>query len=71
MWTNFYPLGKIMYATNPGKDGTMDNALIDGFRDHAVWWMLLLFVGVLYWAFRGRFRARRDGQAGRDDHPRT
>jgi len=35
---------------------------LDGFRDNAVFWMLTFFVGILYWAFRPRFR-----QPNRDD----
>ncbi len=38
----------------------MDHPLIAVFREHAVLAMLVLFVGVLYWAFRGRFKRRRD-----------
>ncbi|MEK9754738.1 MAG: hypothetical protein VW338_16200 [Rhodospirillaceae bacterium] len=37
----------------------MDHPLIALFREHAVVVMVALFVGVLYWAFRGRMRARR------------
>ncbi len=36
----------------------MDHPLIVVFREHAVVIMLALFVGVLYWAFRVRLRAR-------------
>jgi cbb3-type cytochrome oxidase subunit 3 len=32
------------------------DALLASFSDYKVAWMLLLFVGVLYWAFRSRFR---------------
>jgi|GEM_PF-2224085 len=37
--------------------------LMDEFREHAVVWMMVFFVGILYWAFRPRFRRRpaRDG----------
>jgi len=36
---------------------------MDEFREHAVVWMMVFFVGILYWAFRPRFRRRpaRDG----------
>jgi cbb3-type cytochrome oxidase subunit 3 len=37
----------------------MDHPLIVMLREHAVVVMVVLFVGVLYWAFRGRMRARR------------
>ena len=30
--------------------------LIEGFRENAVVWMLLMCCGILYWAFRPRFR---------------
>lgn len=32
--------------------------LLDAFRDNAVLWMMLFFCGILYWAFRPRFRRR-------------
>jgi len=31
---------------------------MEGFRDNAAMWMVLFFVGVLYWAFGARFRRR-------------
>ena len=35
--------------------------LVDAFRDNAVLWMMIFFVGILYWAFRPRFsRSKRD-----------
>ncbi|MBT6094066.1 MAG: hypothetical protein HOH04_04240 [Rhodospirillaceae bacterium] len=43
----------------------MDNPVLIALREHAVWWMLLLFVGVLVWGFRGRIRARREDDASR------
>ena len=30
--------------------------LAEAFRENAVVWMLVFFVGILYWAFRGRSR---------------
>lgn len=43
----------------------MDHPLIVMLREHAVVVMVVLFVGVLYWAFRGRMRGRRrDGDRG-------
>ncbi len=43
----------------------MDHPLIALLREHAVAVMVVLFVGVLYWAFRGRMRSRRrDGTKG-------
>lgn len=32
------------------------DAFIAQFAEYKVAWMLALFVGVLYWAFRSRFR---------------
>jgi len=32
------------------------DSFIAWFNEYKVAWMLLLFVGVLYWAFRSRFR---------------
>ena len=43
----------------------MENLIIEALRQHAVWWMLLLFVGVLVWGFRGRVRARREDERRR------
>ncbi len=43
----------------------MDNFIVSALREHAVWWMLVLFVGVLVWGFRGRVKARRDEEANR------
>lgn len=40
----------------------MDHPLIELLRDNVVLWMLLLFVGVLVWGFRGRVRARRENE---------
>jgi len=40
----------------------MDHPIIHALRENAVVWMLALFVGVLYWAFRGRWRRRRDSE---------
>lgn len=37
----------------------MDHPFLQAIRENAVVWMLILFVGVLYWAFRGRWRRRR------------
>jgi cbb3-type cytochrome oxidase subunit 3 len=46
----------------------MSNLLIDHFRENAVLWMLILFVGVLFWGFRARIKARRlQDQAPKDD----
>ena len=33
---------------------------MEWFTDNKVAWMLLLFVGVLYWAFRSRYRGKDD-----------
>lgn len=33
--------------------------LAEAFKENAVIWMMVLFAGILYWAFRGR--ARRGG----------
>jgi len=44
----------------------MENPIVEALRQHAVWWMLLLFVGVLVWGFRGRVRARREDARRRD-----
>lgn len=33
------------------------DAIMQTISDNKVAWMLVLFVGVLYWAFRSRFRA--------------
>jgi len=34
----------------------MINGLLESFREYNVAWMLGLFAGVLYWAFKTRFR---------------
>jgi cbb3-type cytochrome oxidase subunit 3 len=39
----------------------MDHPILQAIRDNIVVWMLVLFVGVLYWAFRGRWRRWRRG----------
>ena len=36
---------------------------MDWFTDNKVAWMLVLFVGILYWAFRPRFKGRSRGQS--------
>ena len=41
----------------PGACDVMDTGgLAEAFRENAVVWMLVFFVGILYWAFRGRSR---------------
>jgi hypothetical protein len=47
-------------ASGGGENRVMENPIVEALRQHAVWWMLLLFVGVLVWGFRGRLRARRE-----------
>ena len=43
---------------------------IDGFRENVVVWMLVFFIGILYWAFRARFqrpnKSENEDVAGRD-----
>lgn len=46
----------------------MDNPLIEALRANVVWWMLLLFLGVLFWGFRARIRARRENEKQRRGH---
>lgn len=45
----------------------MLDALTAFLSAYRVEWMLLLFTGVLYWAFRSRFRRR--GPSSGDDNP--
>ncbi len=37
-----------------------DTSLIESLRSNAAAWLLLMFLGVLYWAFRPRFRRKKD-----------
>jgi len=55
----------------PGRKAPMEGmdgqAWINGFRENAVVWMIVFFVGILYWAFRPRFQRRKpkaDPKAG-------
>jgi len=62
-------LPKISRGEGRGRDlkeqWTMQN-LIDFFYDNRVPIMLVLFAGILYWAFRARFRRRPPGNGGDD-----
>jgi len=60
-------LPKIYRGNARGRDlkdqWTMQN-VIDFFYDNRVPIMLVLFAGILYWAFRARFRRRPPGNGG-------
>ncbi len=41
----------------------MIDAIIENLRQNTLLWLMVMFVGVFYWGFRARWRARR----GKDD----